>query len=674
MYITSAKKKIIIIVSVVLALVMLGLGVWALMSGAFDTRNRAGEFDVVTIKGSVVSAVPLTRSTIPIDICDNTQTVVANKVTSYQYDFSFTVKKGWGFCVRIKDVSPQEIGYPYAFNTAVKYDQNTGVFSSEKMWQGGYEWQVANVDCGLEGSGCSTEQIARDMPFDDNYLILLNSQSEPSKTILTGYIELEDGSRDSIALDFCGSTGTAVRESGSSSSYKYAYAKKIEIGTGFCVRITDNSIASVIGETRGNSQNGYGHLAYEWQLAGVNCDYYGAVCSGQTDELDLPSDAGLYFIESGLGDSRSRSSMPIDSRIGVTHIGGMYPDIGEGFLMYGLDEASELGFQTFEIGISRAVCEHWEQEKYPEGTYQYNPCAGVSPWTKTLTEIASTEMYTEVWEYDFDTLFVTAEAFGSNAFVSLTGSNPDWKWPYVYEEFYDFAEYLLQNYGDSDKVIVIQPVNELDWQMIQNKPNWNVSPYPEPDQAAIQSAILYLDNVTNAVNEAKADNPGTSLKLYVGCEVNMVWDAMPQNGGKSRAITQVIPNTECDLVGYSAYETAEARQLDSQDFVVSLNYMKQQSPDGNVFGSNNVYVSEFGVPHGGREPQWNKSEVQAATFTERRIDEAFERDVPYFLYWQIYDNDCSQRDPEVSDCRGFWLIKPDLSMSKVYTTVLKNYR
>jgi hypothetical protein len=142
-------------------------------------------------------------------------------------------------------------------------------------------------------------------------------------------------------------------------------------------------------------------------------------------------------------------------------------------------------------------------------------------------------------------------------------------------------------------------------------------------------------------------------------EVNLVVRGMQ---GKKSMVNDVLPKTHCDLYSYSTYDSSLSE--DAAPFKAALDYLKAKAPDSALFGADNVYVGEFGVPENdfttARHVKIIKSNTETALAWGAR----------YIVYWQLYCNE-KRGEPKPGkigngDCRGFWLIRPDGSKSPVW--------
>jgi len=232
----------------------------------------------------------------------------------------------------------------------------------------------------------------------------------------------------------------------------------------------------------------------------------------------------------------------------------------------------------------------------------------------------------------------------------------------IYDEFYSITKDILTKQKGTGKTFIIQSENEMDWSMLGTA---DLSNNPEPTDLTIQNAITFWNTIQKAIDDAKKDNIVQGVYVYHGCEVNMVKRAME---GKKTATNNVIPYTHCDLYGYSAYDTMLADD-NMSTFLAALNYLSNKSNGSSSFGKKNIYISEAGIP--ANEIGWG--EPKSVSTISRAVKTAFDFGIPYFNYWQLYDNECSVYNPVNEQCRGFWIRKPSGDLSPVYTQVFSNY-
>jgi hypothetical protein len=345
----------------------------------------------------------------------------------------------------------------------------------------------------------------------------------------------------------------------------------------------------------------------------------------------------------------------INSKIGVTHIAGLYPQIGGDFLPFGAQTVRDLGFQTVEISLRPDDCE--TNVKYPQGRYQTLVWCNL----QNLTEVASSSAYQQTLSKPFKTIIITSDAYNSASARSTMISDSQ---PFsqaaldsAYTEFLNLTKYLLQTYAGTNKTFILQTPNEMDFAM---RPNRDI----EPTDQAISNAIAYWNNIQRAVDDAKAATPPVNVQVYHGCEVNLVKKAIK---GDKTAANNVLPNTHCDLYGYSSYDTGTDFNYPER-FTEALQYLASKAPDSQAFGDKNIYISEFSV-----------AEVYGVSYavyiTEEKVNQALEFGVPYFMHWQMFDNECTvYPNPTDADCPGFWIKKPSGAVAPVYESTYLKYQ
>jgi len=359
------------------------------------------------------------------------------------------------------------------------------------------------------------------------------------------------------------------------------------------------------------------------------------------------------------------SATEYNHRLGVANTGGLYPNYGNQYLFRSSQDVLDMGFKNIEINISPGLC--WTSNVRPNGLYHNMSLCPVGD--KTLTQVAQSAFFRPVLDLPFKTMFLEAEAMHPEAAnqwrISIIPLTQD-RLNMLRTEFYDFTVWLLDTYRDTNRTFVLMTPGELDWQMLANKgcPNCDYQNI-EPDQFAIENAILYLNTIQDAIDQAKRDHAAVGMNIYHGCEINLVEKGM---NGKKSAVNDVFPRTRCDLIGISAYETAY--KTDSTSFTQMLEYVVLKAPDSAIFGSKNVFISETGFPENTLEI---KGETNAVARATNVMMQSFQWGVPYFNYWQIYDNECTKTNPTDSDCPGFWLKKPSGATSRILTDVYSRY-
>ena len=138
------------------------------------------------------------------------------------------------------------------------------------------------------------------------------------------------------------------------------------------------------------------------------------------------------------------------------------------------------------------------------------------------------------------------------------------------------------------------------------------------------------------------------------------------NGGITGA-NNVLPNTHCDLYGYSAYDivlTDIRNSADPTTITSALNYIASKAPDSRDFRNNNIYISEIGIAE---RPYPN---VDTASLLSNFISQSLLWGAPLVNTWALYDNECTTYLPTTNDtCPGYWMRKPDGTLSHTYEII-----
>lgn len=335
--------------------------------------------------------------------------------------------------------------------------------------------------------------------------------------------------------------------------------------------------------------------------------------------------------------------------IGSSHVRPTYYFGNEDCLNQGADVLLEMGTKVIKIW-------YYNGRETPDLMYPWN-----SNWQTGVTSLVeglNNTYYSELFEKPFKTFvlnvasFVTPDAYYWRIYLSQNQIDQE------EAEFYEFTKALLNKYEGTGKTFVLQH-HEGDWHL-RGHTNTDIAPTPE----AIDRMTRWLNarqrGVTRARKEVNADN----VFVYHAAEVNIILNSMVDN--QQNMVNAVLPNTNLDLVSYSAYGTSlKAINGDRQLFGTALRYIKENMPDSEAFGDDNVYIGEFGIPSNYYTP------LQVQAVIENTVETALEENCPYIIYWQLYDNEI--KNPEAilpltsnDDAKGYWLIKPDGTRSWHY--------
>ncbi|HMN68015.1 MAG TPA: hypothetical protein PKC28_05700 [Bdellovibrionales bacterium] len=301
----------------------------------------------------------------------------------------------------------------------------------------------------------------------------------------------------------------------------------------------------------------------------------------------------------------------------------------------GANDALSLGIKTFKINISRgALLSNFYQ--IPQS--QLNS-------VNSMVEMSKLPAYNQVLEMPFDTIFLDADN------ISLDGRSANY-WNFdavamtaydeqaVYNETYDFGVYLLTKFAATNRTFVIQN-HEGDWHTLVNGVDANgntVLRYDLPgSDVGLENFRKYWTVRQRAIDDARKA-VASQAKLYHMCEVvrlaGLVDDSLAGTRTvKGKSLTRdVLPQVTCDLVGYSAHDTANAGD-GLVRFTKALSLIRQHAKTSPTFGANQVIISEIAVP----ELLSNGAYLPQIEGIAQLIRDLLKGGMPYVLYWQMYE-------------------------------------
>lgn len=314
-------------------------------------------------------------------------------------------------------------------------------------------------------------------------------------------------------------------------------------------------------------------------------------------------------------------------------------------------EAYRLGLKTLKISMAREVL--MQPSFYYLAQHQGVSQAELENSTHSLVDMAQLKVYDYVLSLPFETLFIQTTEIGLNDpsshywnmnKVSLSQSALNG----IYNQHYDFAVYLLKKFKGSGRTFVLQD-HEADWHAsILNVSNHS---YSENTDIGHSNYLKYWTLRQKAVDDAKKSF-NSDVRIFNMCEVVRLRETI-LHGSKSLA-RDILPQVSCDLVGYSAHDTAIGDDPSLLQRAVA--YLKQQAQPSSTFGANQVIISEIAVP----ETLNNGFYLSKLERVSHSINNYLKEGMPWVLYWQLYDNDGS----------GNWLIKPDNDFSLVFNNLM----
>lgn len=337
------------------------------------------------------------------------------------------------------------------------------------------------------------------------------------------------------------------------------------------------------------------------------------------------------------------AQLPADfnDRFGSAHVGGKYSLTAKPFLLEGAEKLLSLGTRLGKF---------WFEPGSPRRSYPFHSTWGSY---RTLLELARSEYYTRLWEMPFTTFVLEASSPVEEGWKQ-TGLTADF-YAAVTGEYFEVAAHFYRLFRDRRVTVVLQNW-EGDWLLRGEGQTWNP---PPPDwRERCERMQSWLAARQAGIAKARAEF-GARAKCVVAhaAEVNRVDDAFQ---GIPTMTRHVLPGVEVDLVSYSAYDGMNGGPL---HFWKCLEEIRAHARTGPLYGPGALAIGEFGIPE-------NASPKRITDRYDEALGVMFAANVRYAAHWELYCNEFSAEgkpstpvtDPKLM--RGFWLVKPDGSLSE----------
>jgi hypothetical protein len=340
------------------------------------------------------------------------------------------------------------------------------------------------------------------------------------------------------------------------------------------------------------------------------------------------------------------ATIPADlkRRLGATHYAGKYCLTTEPYLIEGAKALNRFGF---------GVAKFWFNVS-GTGGYGFNSQWNLSA-DATLTDLAKHPYFVAAFRLPFSTFALEVTPFGPHG-NQLWREN-DAFFAETEKQMHDLARYLLETYRNREVTFILQNW-EGDW-MTRDKTATGFADSAGPDGPARFAAMrrwftARQDGVTRARKEV---GPGKARVLHA-LEVNKVLDSLK---GIPTLTTDVLPHVQTDLVSWSSYDGLKD-VVSLWHGVEIIRHFAAPCSDGTPPP---VFIGEIGNP----ENVGNKTETQVREWWDTRLAALLALDIPWIIHWELYCNEpkdgkkSSSRPRSADELRGFWLLRPDGSVS-----------
>ncbi len=318
--------------------------------------------------------------------------------------------------------------------------------------------------------------------------------------------------------------------------------------------------------------------------------------------------------------------------VGAAHVAGAYSvrHGDETFLAAGANRVHELGGRTLKLFLTPDYRAKYPQA-WPDGIH-------------SLAQLADSAPFREVFSGPFDTYVLSTYSFSM-------GTGDPWRTgpvPALLDaeagELDELVTLLSTRYAGTGKTFVLQTW-EGDWALFGNTDPSTVAP---ADRVARMAE--WLNRRHDAVAQARARVNADGVTVVDAVEVNRVLDV----GQAPRVVSDVLPDVCTDVVSYSAWEALDLADVDSGARLAELSSrlkrafqtIRRWGPPGAA-----VMLGEVGFAE--------NAEPQTAALVEETLKLSTELGAAGTVYWQVFDNECA----DAEHCRGFWVLRPDGSLS-----------
>lgn len=359
----------------------------------------------------------------------------------------------------------------------------------------------------------------------------------------------------------------------------------------------------------------------------------------------------------------------IHQQLGATHVAGKYFFSDEPYLTEGCKTLYNLGFGVIKLWFRK-----------DGGGYPYHSNWQL-PKNISLTELAQHPYWKAAFEVPFSTFALSVDGAGVNT-TDISAAAEE-------KELYELCCYLLQTYHDR-KVNFIIHNWEGDWMMrggTGNAARWSrkvgesidavdgvrYSVGVPPDSAErINAMIKWFHSRQRAVSRARERFPNATCKIYHAIEANKVMDS---RDGIPGIVNRVLPEVETDMVSWSCYDGMDSTGL---SLYKGVQYIQQHMrPTAFMKGEKAVFFGEIGIPEQRYAGLMDKDAV--INRWDAYMGVMLALNIPYMIQWELYCNEPKDESlrklndtRKKEEMRGFWLIRPDstLSFAGTYFTSL----
>ena len=299
--------------------------------------------------------------------------------------------------------------------------------------------------------------------------------------------------------------------------------------------------------------------------------------------------------------------------LGTQAIGGKYKFTHDSALLEQAKHVRALGSNILKVSLGPKA-----PETYNLGNVKVN---------STLELFKAFPDYKKTFDMDFKYIF----------FWMHTLTDVKWKRSFtakdekkIYDEMFEFTQFLLKEYNNSGKTFMIGNW-EGDW-LLHTNYDRNMTPPAEH----VENMTKWFQVRQRAVEDAKNKTKHENVFVYHYIELNLVLKGMQ---GKTCIANDILPNVDVDFISYSSYEATKNRSFDEkkQTLIEVFDYLeKQLKPKDGLPFARRVFIGEYGYHANINNP---KSFDKQLNETNEIMQISLELNIPFALHWQMYNNE-----------------------------------
>jgi len=332
-----------------------------------------------------------------------------------------------------------------------------------------------------------------------------------------------------------------------------------------------------------------------------------------------------------------------NARVGAAHVAGKYHLTSKPFLIEGAEKLLALGTRLGKF---------WFMPGTVAASYPFN-----SQWQspETLVDLARSEYFQQLFALPFSTIILEAampREWPANDNTRAADSLKE-----VTQMYFDLTAYLYNLFHARPVTLILQHW-EGDW-LLRGRGGEKWDPPPVNWQERCEAMQRWLAARQAGVTKARAAfGKDAKCRVAHAAEVNRVADLWK---GIPTMTEHVLPGAEVDLVSYSCYDGMQ----DGVTLWKCITEIKKRARTTGLFGKNSVYIGEIGIPE-------NEQPEPLSERWDELLGAMLSAEAPYIAMWQLFCNELNPKlnpPPAVpvrnfSDVRGFWLVRPDGSLSE----------